>query len=86
MDIVIVKTRNGIFETNSSSTHALVFNPYNCKTQKQLQSDIDLIFHEYYTMDWIEDEVFVYNPDGWDTENIPWWIRKFMYFYYIPLS
>ncbi len=77
-----IKIRNGIFETNSSSTHALVFNPYNSKTQKQLKSDVDLIFNEDFTRDWFEDEFFVYNPDNWNTESIPQWIRKFMYFYY----
>lgn len=56
-----IKIRNGIFETNSSSTHALVFNPYNSKTQKQLKSDVDLIFNEDFTRDWFGDEVFLYD-------------------------
>lgn len=79
---MILKIRNGIFETNSSSTHAIVFDPYAESEDKHLTEDVDLIYRDDFTSDLIQDGFFCAYSNLWEVGEFPAWVKKFMYFYF----
>lgn len=79
---MILKIRNGIFETNSSSTHAMVFDPYAESEDKHLTEDVDLIFCDDFTRGLFYGQRSNAYSNLWTLDEFPKWVRKFMYFYF----